>query len=188
MGEGAAPMVNIFTDGSLRTQYSDEVKEYYGGFASVLVRHDGHCLIIGQGARNTTINRMELIAILAGLQALKVRCGVTVYSDSRYSVNALSRWIYGWMTNGWKTYDGTDVANRDLLEQLHAFQTQHISLDYRWVRSHNGARFNEIADKVAKTCRERIELGHSHCLRYEGSVDDIESMAVKSSWPSDCFV
>ena len=101
------------------------------------------------GAYPITNNRMELRAVLEALDGLPDGEGVEVISDSRYVVDALSKWIHGWRRKGWRTASGDPVLNRDLIEALDARASQ-LSVRYRWVRGHDGHAVNEIVDALAQ--------------------------------------
>ncbi len=101
------------------------------------------------GPHPITNNRMELRAVLEALEGLPDGAGVEVISDSRYVVDALSKWIHGWRRKGWRTASGDPVLNRDLIEALDARAGQ-LSVRYRWVRGHDGHAVNEIVDALAQ--------------------------------------
>jgi ribonuclease HI len=92
---------------------------------------------------------MELRAVLEGLEGLPDGEAVEVVSDSRYVVDALSKWIHGWRRKGWKTAAGAPVLNRDLIEALDA-RGRALAVTYRWVRGHDGHPVNEIVDALAQ--------------------------------------
>ena len=101
------------------------------------------------GAHAVTNNRMELRAVLEALEGLPSGETVEIVSDSRYVVDALSRWIHGWRRKGWVTASGEPVLNRDLIEQLEARGRQ-LRVRYTWVRGHNGHAVNEVVDALAQ--------------------------------------
>jgi ribonuclease HI len=101
------------------------------------------------GPHAVTNNRMELRAVLEALDGLPDGEEVEVVSDSRYVVDALSRWIHGWRRKGWKTASGEPVLNRDLIEALDA-RGRALSIRYRWVRGHDGHAVNEVVDALAQ--------------------------------------
>jgi ribonuclease HI len=119
-----------------------------GGYGVVL-RDKGHRKELSGGFRRTTNNRMELLACIEGLKALKRRCTVVLYSDSKYVVNGMSLgWAERWQATGWKLGDGQDVKNADLWRQLIELCQQH-DVQFRWVRSHSGNPDNERCDQLA---------------------------------------
>jgi ribonuclease HI len=101
------------------------------------------------GPHPVTNNRMELRAVLEALDGLPAGEGVEVISDSRYVVDALSRWIHGWRRKGWRTAAGEPVLNRDLIEAVDA-RGRDLTVRYSWVRGHDGHPVNEIVDALAQ--------------------------------------
>jgi len=93
---------------------------------------------------------MELRAVLQALEGLPDGEHVQVCSDSQYVINALSKWIHGWKRKGWKTAQGTEVLNRDLMEALHA-RTSRLNIQWTWVRGHAGNPLNELCDALAQS-------------------------------------
>jgi len=126
-----------------------------GGTGFVVVDRTCHALRFGgtrwqeDGPHPITNNRMELRAALEALDGLPAGAGVEVISDSRYVVDALTKWIHGWRKKGWKTASGTPVLNRDLIEALDA-RSRELSVKYAWVRGHDGHAVNEIVDGLAQ--------------------------------------
>jgi len=104
---------------------------------------------LSAGYRNTTNNRMELRAVIAGLQALKQSCQVTIYSDSRYIVDAVEQgWVRRWAKNGWYRNKREKALNTDLWELLlHELDRHRVEI--RWIKGHAGQPENEICDKLA---------------------------------------
>lgn len=120
-----------------------------GGWAALL-RFKEHEKLISGGERATTNNRMEIMAVLEGLRVLKERCRVTIYSDSRYVIDAFEkRWIQGWRRNGWTTKSKDPVKNRELWEQLTVAVEAH-EVTWVWVRGHAGHADNERVDAAAR--------------------------------------
>jgi ribonuclease HI len=139
-----------FVDGSALTNPGGP-----GGTGFVVVDRTFNALRFGgtrwqtDGAHAITNNRMELRAVLEALDGLPDGAGVEVVSDSRYVVDALSKWIHGWRRKGWMTAQGTPVLNRDLIEALDA-RTGALRVRYAWVRGHDGHAVNEIVDALAQ--------------------------------------
>ncbi|MFL5320136.1 MAG: ribonuclease H [Myxococcaceae bacterium] len=102
------------------------------------------------GVFAVTNNRMELRAVLEALDGLPEGSTVEVCSDSRYVVDALSKWIHGWRRRNWKTAEGNDVLNRDLIEAIDA-RTRGLRISWQWVRGHNGHPLNELVDALANS-------------------------------------
>jgi ribonuclease HI len=107
------------------------------------------------GELNTTNNRMELTAVIESLKALKRPCKVVLHTDSQYVQKGISEWIHGWKARGWKTSTKEPVKNADLWQALDAAQAVH-TVDWRWVRGHNGHPGNERADQLANLGVESV--------------------------------
>jgi ribonuclease HI len=122
------------------------------------------------GPHAITNNRMELRAVLEAFDGLPAGSGVEVVSDSRYVVDALSKWIHGWRKKGWKTAQGTPVLNRDLIEALDA-RASELRVRYGWVRGHDGHAVNEVVDGLAQgSARGRGKPGREEVVRALRSV------------------
>ena len=137
----ALPQVEIFTDGACKGNPGP------GGWGAVL-RMGAHEKELSGGDPATTNNRMELMAAVEALNALKRPCHVTLSTDSRYVMDGLTKWIHGWQKNGWRTADKKPVKNADLWQALLAAARPH-RIDWRWVKGHAGHPENERADKLA---------------------------------------
>ena len=109
---------------------------------------DGAEMEIFGGERNTTNNRMELLAVIESLNTLKRPCEVVLHTDSQYVQKGISIWIHGWKARGWKTAAKAPVKNIDLWQALDAAQAVH-QVEWRWVRGHSGHVGNERADVLA---------------------------------------
>jgi ribonuclease HI len=141
-GDGSLPHVSIYTDGSCIGNPGP------GGYGVVLL-HGDHRREISGGRRRTTNNRMELLAAIVGLEALKERCRVTLYSDSQYLVRAMQEaWPQRWEARGWKRSPGVPAANPDLWSRLLRLSGHH-PVEFVWVRAHAGQPENERADSLA---------------------------------------
>src|SRR5262249_13893886 len=123
-----------------------------GGYGVLLIYGERRKELSG-GFRMTTNNRMEILACIAGLQALKEPCEVTIYSDSQYVVNAMTKsWAIRWRERGWKRKENgqlKDALNSDLWAQMLELCEQH-SVRFEWVRGHNGNEGNERCDQLAR--------------------------------------
>ena len=140
--------VKIYTDGAARGNPDGP-----GGYGTVLEYTDTkgmlHTKELSQGYQKTTNNRMELMAVIAGLEALNRPCEVELYSDSQYVVNAFNqRWIDGWVREGWKRGKNEPVKNVDLWKRLLAAKEPH-TVKFIWVKGHNGHPQNERCDELA---------------------------------------
>ena len=107
------------------------------------------------GEYAVTNNRMELRAVLHALEGLPDAATIEVTSDSRYVVDAMSKWIYGWRKRGWKTAEGSPVLNRDLIEAIDV-QARRLKIRYTWVKGHVGHPLNELADSLAQSAARGI--------------------------------
>ena len=133
--------VEIFTDGACSGNPGP------GGWGAVL-RFNGVTKEISGGEAETTNNRMELLAAISALNALKESCSVELHTDSKYVMDGISKWIHGWKRNGWKTADKKPVKNMDLWQRLDAAVERH-DVHWRWVKGHAGHEMNERADQLA---------------------------------------
>jgi ribonuclease HI len=134
-------VVEIFTDGACRGNPGP------GGWG-VLLRYNREEKKLYGGEPNTTNNRMELLAAIKGLEALKRPCAVRLTTDSQYVKNGLTEWLPNWKQRGWKTAAKKPVKNADLWQRLEAAVDRH-DVEWRWVRGHSGHAENEIADQLA---------------------------------------
>jgi len=130
-----------------------------GGYGAIL-SYCGHEKVMSEGFSLTTNNRMELLAAIVGLEALKEPCKVTLYSDSKYLVDAIQKgWVYGWKKRGWKKSDGKPALNPDLWERLLTqLGIHHVT--FEWVKGHAGHEYNERCDKLAVSAYNSDNLSH----------------------------
>jgi ribonuclease HI len=135
------PAVTMATDGACKGNPGP------GGWG-VVIRSGGHEKELSGGEANTTNNRMELMAAIRGLEALKRPCTVTLMTDSRYVMDGLTKWIAGWLRNGWRTASRDPVKNADLWQELLAASKPH-QIKWEWVKGHAGHPENERADRLA---------------------------------------
>ena len=133
--------VEIYTDGACRGNPGP------GGWGALMRFGDRERELHG-GEPATTNNRMELTAAIRALEALKCRCKVAIYSDSRYLRDGITTWLADWKIRGWKTADRKPVKNQDLWERLDALAAAH-DVEWHWVRGHDGHPENERADQLA---------------------------------------
>ena len=149
--------VKIFTDGAARGNPDGP-----GGYGTVLQYTDSqgklHEREFSQGYKKTTNNRMELMAVIAGLEALNRACEVELYSDSKYVVDAFNQhWIDGWLKKGWKRGKNEPVKNVDLWKRLLAAKEKH-QVKFIWVKGHDGHPQNERCDTLATTAADGEDL------------------------------
>ena len=123
-----------------------------GGWAALL-RRGGIERELAGGEADTTNNRMELMAAIAALEALREPCTVILTTDSQYVRQGILDWLANWIRRGWKTAGGDPVKNRDLWERLQAAAAPH-AVDWRWVKGHNGHPENERVDELARIAAE----------------------------------
>lgn len=134
--------VVIYTDGACKGNPGP------GAYAAVLL-HGSHRKEVAQGYRLTTNNRMELLAAITALELLQEGCAVTLHSDSKYLVQAITqKWIDGWIRRGWKTAAKQAVKNQDLWQRLLKAMKPH-EITWKWVKGHAGNRENERCDQLA---------------------------------------
>lgn len=105
--------------------------------------------------KDTTNNRMELMAVIAGLGAITEPCHVTVFSDSKYVVDGITKWIDGWKGKGWRTSKGKPVENKDLWVCLEAVTVEH-DITWEWIRGHDDNEWNDFVDMIADSERKKI--------------------------------
>lgn len=141
--------VELYTDGACSGNPGA------GGYGAILI-YKGLEKEISGGEAMTTNNRMEIYAVIAGLDCLKEKCIVNVYSDSAYTVNAFTQnWLEGWIKNGWRKADGKEVANVDLWERLYALTNYH-SVSFIKVKGHADNEYNNRCDALARSAIQKI--------------------------------
>ncbi len=134
--------IEIYTDGACSGNPGP------GGWGALL-RYKGTEKELSGGAVETTNNRMELQAVIEGLKALKQSCHVTVYSDSKYVLDGITKWMDGWKAKNWKTAAKKPVKNVDLWQELDEEIARH-TITWEWVKGHSGHPENERADELAR--------------------------------------
>ncbi len=133
--------IEIYTDGACRGNPGP------GGWGALMLTGDKERELCG-GEADTTNNRMELMAAIESLNALKRSCEVVLYTDSTYVLKGISEWIENWKSRGWKTAARKPVKNEDLWRELDAAAGRH-QIDWQWVKGHAGIEGNERADQLA---------------------------------------
>ena len=150
-------LVSIYTDGAARGNPDGP-----GGYGTVLeyvdTKGELHTRELSQGYKKTTNNRMELMAVIAGLEALDRPCRVDLYSDSKYVVDAFNqKWIDGWLKKGWKRGKNEPVKNVDLWKRLLRAKEPH-QVTFIWVKGHDGHPQNERCDELATSAADGEDL------------------------------
>jgi ribonuclease HI len=143
--------VEIYTDGACRGNPGP------GGWAALLIAGAERKEVCGAEA-TTTNNRMELMAAIGALSALKRRCSVQLYTDSKYVLQGITEWLPQWKARGWRTAAREPVKNQDLWEQLDrcaAAQDVH----WHWVKGHSGHESNEYVDRLANRAIDQLLAG-----------------------------
>ena len=143
--------VEAFTDGACLGNPGP------GGWAALL-RANGTERMLAGGEPDTTNNRMELLAAIGALEALKRPCRVVLTTDSRYVMQGIEQWVPKWRANGWRTADRKPVKNQDLWQRLSEAAGRH-NVRWQWVRGHNGHAENERVDQAAREQAEQYRDG-----------------------------
>lgn len=135
--------VDIYTDGACSGNPGK------GGWCAIML-YENHEKVLSGGEKQTTNNRMEVYAAIAGLSALKQKCKVNLYSDSAYLVNAITlNWLKGWQKCGWRTADNKPVKNQDLWQQLYSLLAEH-DVTFIKVKGHADNEYNNRCDALAR--------------------------------------
>lgn len=134
--------VELFTDGACSGNPGP------GGWGALL-RYNGHEKELGGGENDTTNNRMEMMAVIQGLATLKTPCTVTLYTDSKYVMDGVTKYLEGWKRQNWKTSTKKEVKNRDLWERIDT-EIQRHKIKWVWVKGHDGHVENERVDQIAR--------------------------------------
>ena len=168
---GAGVRFVIYTDGGCRGNPG------VGGWGFLLIdRRSGQALERRGGEDHTTNNRMEMLAAIEGLRALKAPAGeVEVRSDSRYLVDMCSSWMVGWKRRGWKRKGGP-ILNLDLVQELDRLIQQH-DVSFQWVQGHAGDPGNEHADRLTNDAMDQIQAGGSPVAEQRYDVSPIDPAA-----------
>ncbi|NBX52055.1 MAG: ribonuclease HI [Proteobacteria bacterium] len=132
----------IYTDGACSGNPGD------GGWGAILMFKE-HQKQISGSQKDTTNNQMEIKAVIESLKVIKKSSEIIIYTDSKYVMDGITKWINGWKINGWKTADKKPVKNCELWRQLDIEVNKH-SIEWRWIKGHSGNKYNEIADNLAR--------------------------------------
>ena len=143
--------VQIFTDGACKGNPGP------GGWGALL-RMGRHEKELSGGEPDTTNNRMEMTAVIEGLNALTESCEVELYSDSKYVIDGITKWVYGWKKRGWVNASKKPVRNADLWHDLIEATDRH-SVSWNWVKGHSGHPENERVDELASNAAEAFATG-----------------------------
>jgi ribonuclease HI len=150
--------VQIYTDGACRGNPGP------GGWAALLIAGGQRKEITGAEAA-TTNNRMELMAAIGALSALKRRCAVQLYTDSKYVLQGITEWLPQWKARGWRTAAREPVKNQDLWEKLDAAAAAQ-DVEWHWVKGHSGHECNEYVDELANRAIDQLlsarKIGAGH--------------------------
>lgn len=144
--------VELFTDGACSGNPGP------GGWGALL-RYKGTEKELSGAEPETTNNRMELMAAIEGLKAIKTACSVTLYTDSKYVLQGVTEWMDGWKSRGWKTADKKPVKNQDLWMALDEQVNRH-HITWQWVKGHNGHIENERVDELARMAIKDMLAGN----------------------------
>ena len=140
--------IEIFTDGACKGNPGD------GGWGAIIRINDHEELIWG-GEKETTNNRMEMMAAIKALEYLKESSALTLTTDSGYVKDGITKWLQNWKKNDWKTAAKKPVKNKDLWQELDVQSSRH-TISWKWVKGHSGHRENEIADMLANRGVEEL--------------------------------
>lgn len=140
--------VIIYTDGSCLNNPG------IGGYAALLIYGEHQREVTG-AELDTTNNRMELMAAISALEALKEACEVELYTDSEYLQKGITEWLPNWVKKNWRTSNGKPVKNKELWERLYE-ATQHHTIAWKWTRGHVGNVYNERVDRLANAARDAL--------------------------------
>ncbi len=176
-------MITIFTDGAARGNPGP------GGWGAIVL-DDDRVVELGGREDHTTNNRMELMAVISALKSATTSHDMTIYTDSAYVVNGITRWVKGWQKNDWKTSTKDDVVNRDLWEQL-ILGVEHKVIDWKLIKGHAGTPGNERCDVIATSFADKnpVVLYNGSSERYgvDTSVSENISTGTKSKSKSKAY-
>ncbi len=141
-------MIEIYTDGACLGNPG------VGGWGAILLYKEHRKEICG-GEKDSTNNRMELRAVIEALKTLKKSCQVTIYTDSKYVMDGITKWIFNWKKNGWKSADKKPVKNVEFWQELDHEVAKH-QIKWVWVKGHAGNPLNEAVDELARSAAEKI--------------------------------
>jgi len=137
----------IFTDGASRGNPGP------GGWGAVIIE-GGNVIELGDGETKTTNNRMELTAALEAIKKTPKGAKLTIYTDSSYLINGITKWVFGWLKNDWKTKEKKEVLNKDIWQELQKVTTER-EIEWQQVKGHAGIAGNNRADEIATSFADR---------------------------------
>ena len=153
--DSQSEVVRLITDGACSGNPGP------GGWAAIL-KWKNHLRELTGGEAQTTNNRMELLAVIMGLEAIKKPMKVVIISDSKYVIDGATVWLENWQKRGWRTSNKKAVKNQDLWERLSLALARHSSVSWQWVRGHNGDPENERADQLSVAAIHKLEAPPNH--------------------------
>ena len=142
--------VTVYTDGGCAPTNPGP-----GGWAAILIKGK-HQKELKGGEALSTNNRMELMAAISALEALKRPCVVDMHTDSQYVRDGITKYINNWKQNGWRTASKEPVKNQDLWQRLEAARAVH-TVRWHWIKGHSGDEFNERADQLVREARDELK-------------------------------
>lgn len=176
----------IFTDGACSGNPGP------GGYGTVIVYPKGRVKELGGGALDTTNNRMEMMAVIKGLnEVASSKEDVLILTDSTYVIKGMTQWIFGWMKKGWKNSAGKEVSNKDLwlqLDQAVSKQKKTSKVSWGYVRGHQGIPGNERCDEIGVAFSKKtfVKLYDGSLMNYEIAIHDIpEDISLPTSKSAD---
>ena len=140
-------IINIWTDGACSGNPGP------GGWGA-LIKYNNSTKEISGSEKNTTNNRMEMMAVIKALKYMDIKSNINLYTDSKYVKEGITNWIKGWKKNNWKNSKKNDVKNKDLWIELDILSQKH-NISWSWVKGHSGNIENDIADKLATQAIEQ---------------------------------
>lgn len=143
-------LIEIYTDGACLGNPGR------GGFGAILL-YKGHRKEVSGHEPLTTNNRMEMRAVIEALRVLKKPSEIKIYIDSKYVMDGITKWIFGWKKNGWRAADKKPVKNVDLWQDLDKEVAKH-QINWTWVKGHSGNHYNEEVDQIARMAAEKNKI------------------------------
>jgi ribonuclease HI len=140
--------ITIYTDGSCLKNPGN------GGWGAILIYNKKERELSGSQA-DTTNNQMELKAVIEGIKAVKEKCKINLFTDSKYVQQGITSWIHNWIKNNWKSANKKPVKNKDLWQELYQESQKH-DISWNWVKAHNGDEYNERVDTLAHNAAKAL--------------------------------